>query len=407
MNAQKNKVLGLTATAIFESSSVNRDEKIGENITSIKKIVRQDGTYSFMSRAFMRHHMFYTLNKLYGWQPAPIIKDKAVLQFDFPQANIINCPELDLFGFMRTSPYTVTRKAPLGMTKAISLEPWQGDMAFYANHDMVARAIKKGQEATPNPFSKEEHYTLYRITFTLDLYRFGQQELFINLKGSADDKESPAESAAENNQKKNKRSKKTDKSTEIDNWLEGFATVSANEVAEKVKRLSIDNTLNWYAITSAEDHLESNHTNQTNTVGYVGVNVTNDAVYQMRFLVTDSEYERRLKQVLTVIKNGFAIHSSTEDYGMVPLFCVIAALKVPVPVFHSSVNLSEGKIDAERLWKARDNDYILKAWYKSQLPLTAEFTDKFEQEFDADIVTKFICESNGIKCDYSGKEADA
>jgi len=362
MNRDKFKAAGITATVVFESSAVNRDEKIAESIQSIKKLVRQEGICSFMSRAFIRHHLFLALHGLYGWQPAPVIKDNTVLQFGFPDANIVNFPELDLFGFMKTRPSTVTRKAPLGITKAISLEPWQGDMAFYANHDLVARAIKSGTNAHPNPFSKEEHYSLYKLTFTLDLCRFGQQEVVTDVTGS-----------------------------ENEDWLKDLEKVSMDDVREKVKRLNLEEGWEWYAIPSSQVN-SSSASRLKSRPGYVGVKSSKNEKGWLLFVVADDEYRKRLKQVLTVIADGFSLHSSTESYGTNPLFCVMAALKLPVPLFHSAISFSNGKICADLLTETRDNSHIIKAWYKSLQPLSDELKENdFVRGINVDRIVDFIC----------------
>jgi len=396
VNREVFKAAGITATVVFESSAVNRDEKIAESIQSIRKLGRRDGTYSFMSRAFIRHHMFVALGDLCGWQPAPVTKDGEVLQFDFPDANIVTYPELDLFGFMRTNPVTVTRKAPLGVTKAISLEPWQGDMAFYANHDMVARALKRSlkegreEDINPNPFTKEEHYSLYKITFTLDLFRFGQQEIIINFKKSGGEKQNEEEKEEKDSKRKKKGESKAGIQA-LENWLKGLAKVSVDEVRKNVKRLLFeeeDDVKDWHAVARA------GNINRGKVAGYVGVKSLEEKGYWLHFLVTDDEYRERLKQVLTVIAGGFSLHSSTERYGTNPLFCAMAALKIPVPVFHSAIAFEDGGISAGLLARVRKNSHIIKAWYESLRPLAGELKEEesdFIRGIDVDAIAEFVC----------------
>ncbi|MCD6552065.1 type I-B CRISPR-associated protein Cas7/Cst2/DevR, partial [Thermotoga sp.] len=172
----------ITATVVFEASAVNRDENIANNIQSLKKLRRNDGVYTFFSRASMRHHIFNALVKKHGWKPAKVAKDRDVIQFDILDESILTSEELDFFGYMKTlgsGNISISRKAPVGMTKAISLERWEGDMAFYANHDLVQRAREIGENADPNPFSKEEHLSLYKYSVVVDLENIGKERIVI------------------------------------------------------------------------------------------------------------------------------------------------------------------------------------------------------------------------------------
>jgi CRISPR-associated protein Cst2 len=175
----------ITLTIIFEGSALNRDEKIGGNILSIKKLQIGGKTVSFIGKTAIRHYLFSTLHKAYNWNPAKVLVsgegDKKVVQFDITKDDILTSPELDAFGYMYTigNQMSIIRKAPVGITKAIALTEWNGDMAFYCNHDLVNRAIKQGEDASPNPFNKEEHLSLYKLSFTIDVERLGRDEWIV------------------------------------------------------------------------------------------------------------------------------------------------------------------------------------------------------------------------------------
>lgn len=174
-------IKNVTITIIFEGSALNRDEKIGGNILSIKKLNVNGEVRSFIGKPAIRHYLFQTLRKGFGWKEARVTGQGDVVQFDIQADNILTSEEMDAFGYMYTvsEQGSITRKAPVGITKAVSLSPYIADMAFYANHDMVRRAQQYGLGATPNPYSKEEHLSLYKVSFTIDSQKLGHDIWFV------------------------------------------------------------------------------------------------------------------------------------------------------------------------------------------------------------------------------------
>ena len=305
----------ITGTIVFEASAVNRDENIGGNVLSIKKLRRGDKVFSFFSRAFIRHKLFNALHEKYGWKETSVAvvkdennkdkKDKKVIQFDISKESILTSEELDFFGYMATSFKTAVRKAPVGLTKAVSLEPWSGDVAFYANHDLVARARRQGEDATPNPFQREEHLSLYKYSFVVDLEKVGEEEIVIGI-----------------DEKKAKMIFGVDVKEVINN-KKGVVNTEKGEI----KYESINNKL-----------------------------------YRFEIALKDELKRERIKQFLDVVLNGFSLHSSTEDWSTVPIFAVVGALNLPLVAFHSYVELKDGNINGEQLKKAFENTNVERVW---------------------------------------------
>lgn len=213
----------ITATVVYDAAALNRGENIAGNITSVKKLTLPTGVHSFISRQAIRHYLLNTLASLYGWPGAEVqvmkSSDSEVTQFRIPKdcsSNkdwLMDNPELDVFGYMvtvasekkkgskgkernenaqateqtpgpetskevdtsenQTKGYALTRKAVLGITKCISLFNFKEDVVFYSNHDLVARAKLAGEQADPNPYSREEHQSLFKVSFVLDIHRLG------------------------------------------------------------------------------------------------------------------------------------------------------------------------------------------------------------------------------------------
>jgi CRISPR-associated protein Cst2 len=214
---QAQDIKNVTITIIFEGSALNRDEKIGGNILSIKKLNINGEIRSFIGKTAIRHYLFQTLNRGYNWIPAKVTEHNQVVQLDLTRDDILSSPELDIFGYMFTAgDQGITRKSPLGITKAISLFPYESDLVFYANHDLVARGKQEGLDVNPSPINKEEHSSLYKVSFTIDAkivgndtwlvedckYENGKLSLFIAKKEKKNKEKKDKEN--ENKEKENK-----------------------------------------------------------------------------------------------------------------------------------------------------------------------------------------------------------
>ncbi len=168
-----NKKGFITLTVIFEAMSLNRDEGAGGNIQTLHLLTRGNGkTYSYMSRQALTYAVRKFLIESGIWLQTPVKKSGDVTQYE---SDIKDYPEVDLFGYMTTEKgknkgegSSSTRPAPVTFTHAVSLEPYNSDMAFYANIEMSRRS-----NSNPNPYNRQEHKSLYKYSVVIDLERIG------------------------------------------------------------------------------------------------------------------------------------------------------------------------------------------------------------------------------------------
>lgn len=171
----------MTITIVFLAESANYGEGFG-NISSLKKMSRGDyQQYSYISRQALRYSL---INQL-GWDNTGVDGKSGVVQFE-PSATIEQYPEIDLFGYMKTTAKNEdskggasTRRAVARLSNAISLEPYQGDLDFLTNMGLAQnpnrRQNKKdGEQKFENVIAQSEiHRSYYSYTVTIDLEKVG------------------------------------------------------------------------------------------------------------------------------------------------------------------------------------------------------------------------------------------
>ncbi len=161
---------GLTATMVFLAESANYGEGVG-NIMALKKMSRGNyEQYSYISRQAIRYNIVQQLD----WDHTPVDGKSGVVQFA-PSATIVDYPEIDLFGYMKTTSKeedkkggAATRSAVVRLSNAIALEPYQSDLEFLTNMGLARR------DNLENGIAQSEiQRSYYSYTITIDLDRIG------------------------------------------------------------------------------------------------------------------------------------------------------------------------------------------------------------------------------------------
>ncbi|HEX8137564.1 MAG TPA: type I-B CRISPR-associated protein Cas7/Cst2/DevR [Pyrinomonadaceae bacterium] len=179
-------VKGLTFTAIFEAQSLNYDEGFG-NLSVLKKLRRGNGeVFTVASRQSLRYSMFTQGVRQFGWKPSSVeLSGKGDEKVTQHLSDITQSEEVDLFGYMKTGvpikneqgavvegkTVTITRRMPVRVMPAISVEPFSNDVEMLTNKYQSDKI-----KAQPNIANMEQHRSLYRYTVTIDLDRIGNEE---------------------------------------------------------------------------------------------------------------------------------------------------------------------------------------------------------------------------------------
>ena len=151
--------------------SNNRGEN-ESNTNTLQKVIRNGDLYTTVSAESIR----YALRD--GWQRAQQTLNRRTVdhrsvryedrEFQEWQSNVDD----DVLGFMHASKDTVSRRAPLEVTRGISVTPWTGEVM----HNFASPGSNPAVEAgDPIPYSVEVHHTRYQFGFALTPEALGRE----------------------------------------------------------------------------------------------------------------------------------------------------------------------------------------------------------------------------------------
>lgn len=168
-----NKAKSLTITYLTKATyaSLNGSDKEVDNISSIKKIRKNDGKdYPYCSSQAVRRALREQLSVM-GFELSEGIsgekeKGAATTKCD-PQTYIDD----DLFGFMNASSDTVKRTSPVRVSPLVAITPYLGELDFATNYMSVSSG------GNPNIFETEIHSGYYCGTILIELDRIGEKSI--------------------------------------------------------------------------------------------------------------------------------------------------------------------------------------------------------------------------------------
>lgn len=168
-----NKAKSLTITYLTKATyaSLNGSDKEVDNISSIKKIRKNDGKdYPYCSSQAVRRALREQLSVM-GFELSEGVtgekeKGAATTKCD-PQIYIDD----DLFGFMNASATTVKRTSPVRVSPLVAITPYLGELDFATNYMSVSAG------GNPNIFETEIHSGYYCGTILIELDRIGEKSV--------------------------------------------------------------------------------------------------------------------------------------------------------------------------------------------------------------------------------------
>lgn len=180
-----NKAKAITITYLTKATyaSLNGSDKEVDNISSIKKIRKNDGKeYPYCSsqavRRALREQLSVMGHELSEGVAGEKEKGAATTKCD-PKTYIDD----DLFGFMNASAETVKRTSPVRVSPLVALTPYLGELDFATNYMSVSSG------GNPNIFETEIHSGYYCGTILVELDRIGEKSTGDKYELKLDDEE--------------------------------------------------------------------------------------------------------------------------------------------------------------------------------------------------------------------------